>query len=211
MSSLLFGDEEDLLSKKYRLVRNTKLVKYNGRPSDEFVEDIEDETEREEVKSLVDQYDELDSWGQPSSMSFCYLYFNLIVASANQGKPSASSFHDGNGSLRGGCPKKKSPYTLLSTAALRRVMELWTDPMVLASCGDAMAPAASLAVTAVEYYCDNNLLCDQTLCKAHELVPGLAIDRLAMTCMKEILDGAGSSSYSCALFSLGYGCPLLMA
>ena len=50
----------------------------------------------------------------------------------------------------------KSPETLLSTAALRRAMELWTDPHVLASCGDAMAPAASLAVTAVEYYQEEN-------------------------------------------------------
>ena len=47
----------------------------------------------------------------------------------------------------------------LSTAALRRAMELWTDPMVLASCGDAMAPSASLACTAIAaYYLDNHLL-----------------------------------------------------
>mmetsp|Transcript_14057 Transcript_14057/g.21089 ORF Transcript_14057/g.21089 Transcript_14057/m.21089 type:complete len:513 (+) Transcript_14057:192-1730(+) len=200
MSSLLFGEEEDLLSTKYRLVKNTKLAKYNGRPSDEFLEDIEDETEKEEVTLLVEQYDKLDdSWGQPSSMSFCYLYFNLIVASTIQGQLSHSSTHDGNGTMRGGNPKMKSPETLLSTAALRRAMELWTDPHVLASCGDAMAPAASLAVTAVEYYRVHNLLCEEHLCNAHELVPGLAIDHLAMTCMKEILDGAGSASYSSKL------------
>lgn len=203
MSSLLFGDEEDLLSEKHRLVRNTKLATYNGRPSDEFIEEMEDETEKKEVTSLVEQYDNLDdSWNQPSSMSFCYLYFNLVVACAIQGRPSHTSTHDGNGTLRGGNPKMKSPATLLSTAALRRAMELWTNPLVLASCGDAMAPAASLAVTAVQYYRDNNLLGEQPLCNAHELVPGLAIDRLVMTCMKEILDGAGSASYSSKMMKI---------
>ena len=62
-----------------------------------------------------------------------------------------------------------------------------------------MAPAASLAATAIEYYTFNSILCDTSFCNKYELVPGLAIDRLAMTCMREILDGAGSASYSAKL------------
>lgn len=202
MANLFFSDEEDLLSKKNRFIRQN-LSKYNGRPSEEYVEDIEDEDERKEAKKLVEKYDELDStWGQPSSMSFCYLYFNLIVACALHGNQSMSSVHDGNGKLRGGDPRKKSNESLLSTAALRRAMELWTDPLVLGSCGDAMAPAASLALTAIEYYTEISMLSTSPLCGKHEVVPGLAIDRLAMTCMSELSEGAGSAQYSVKLLKM---------
>jgi len=104
---------------------------------------LDDENERDELRKLVAQYDRLDStWGQPSSMSYCYLYFNLIVACAIRGNMSHCSIHDGCGVLRGGDPHKKSAESLLAVAALRRAMELWTDSLVLASCGDAIAPAA---------------------------------------------------------------------
>ena len=114
MSTLLFGDEEDLLSEKYRILKYTKLSDYNGLPSEEFVEDIEDEAEKAEVTKLVDQYNELDfsDWSQPASCSFCYLYFNLIVSCAIYGRPGCTSTHDGNGSFRGGNPKKKSAETI---------------------------------------------------------------------------------------------------
>ena len=166
MANLLLSDEEDLLSEKNRFIKQRLLEKYNGRPSEEFVEDLEDEKEREEVRQLVAQYDRLDStWGQPSSMSYCYLYFNLIIACAIRGNMSHCSIHDGCGTLRGGDPHKKSPESLLAVAALRRAMELWTDRLVLSSCGDAMAPASSLALTATATYQNGR----SRICGKHEI------------------------------------------
>ena len=49
--------------------RIQNLPNITGVPSDEFIEDIEDETEKKEVQALVEQYDESDgSWSQPSSI-----------------------------------------------------------------------------------------------------------------------------------------------
>jgi len=206
MANLLFSDEEDLLSKKNRMIKH-QFAKYNGRPTEEFIEDTEDAAGMIKVKKLLDEYDELDNsmWGgQPSSMSYCYLYFNLIVACAVHGTPCATSVHDGRGTLRGGDPCNKSAKSLLATAALRRAMELWTDPLVMASCGDAMAPAASLALSALDYYTGHDMFGAPPLCRKYELAPGLAIDRVAMACMSELLDGAGSAQYAIkVLRSLG--------
>ena len=61
-----------------------------------------------------------------------------------------------------------------------------------------MAPAASLALNAVEYYEEMGML-GGSLCRKHELVPGLSIDRAAMTCFSELLERAGSAQYSVKL------------
>ena len=50
MANLLLSDEEDLLSEKNRFIKEHLLEKYNGRPSEEYVEDLEDKKEREEVR-----------------------------------------------------------------------------------------------------------------------------------------------------------------
>ena len=65
-----------------------------------------------------------------------------------------------------------------------------------------MAPAASLALTAIEYYTEISMLSTAPLCGKHEVVPGLAIDRLAMTCMSELSEGAGSAQYSVKLLKM---------
>lgn len=169
-----------MLNEKTRLLKH-QFAKYNGRPSEDFIDAIEDEDEKKKLQEICDKYEELDSsWGEPSSMSYCYLYFNLIVACAIHGRASHSSLHDGNGTLRGGDPRKKTAETLLATAALRRAMTLWTDKHVLASCGDAMAPAASLALTAVEYYDVLGIL-EGVTCRENELVPGLSVDGAVLT------------------------------
>ena len=195
MANFLFGDEEDLLNEKTRLVK-LQLAKTNGRPTEEYIEAIEDVEAREELRKICDTYDELDSsWGEPSSMSFCYTYFNLIVACAIHCQRSHSSVHDGLGRLRGGDPRSKSPVSLMATAALRRAMELWTNKHVLASCGDAMAPAASLAMTAVQHYEKLGILGGPT-CREYEIVPGLQFDSAVITCIGELLERAGSRQYS---------------
>ncbi|KAL9182752.1 hypothetical protein ACHAXT_004031 [Thalassiosira profunda] len=194
MANLLLGDEEDLLNTKTRLIKY-ELADYNGRPSEDYVEAIEDEEKRRALQKVCDTYDALDdAWGEPSSMSYCYLYFNLLVACAYHGQPSRTSNNDGaGGSFRGGNPRFKTAESLLSTAALRRAMTLWTDPLVLKSCGDAMAPAASLAASAITLYMKEELFVSDLLGK-HEVAPGLAFDRLAITCMGELLETAGSAS-----------------
>ena len=202
IANYLFGDEEDLLNPKTRMAKY-QLAKTNGRPSEEYIDAIDDENERKELKKLCDKYDKLEdcSWSEPGSMSFCYIYFNLIVACAIRGEQSNCSNHDGCGLLRGGDPRRKNAESLLATAALRRAMMLWTDKHVLASCGDAMAPAASLALTAVQYYEALGILGGPT-CREYEIVPGLTFDRVVMTCMSELLDNAGNAEYSVKLLSL---------
>ena len=197
MANFLFGDEEDLLNKKTRLIKS-QLAETNGRPTEEYIDAIEDLEAREELRKICDTYDELDlhsSWDEPSSMSYCYTYFNLIVACAIQGQRSHSSVHDGLGRLRGGDPGSKSPVGLIATAALRRAMDLWTNRHVLASCGDAMAPAASLALTAVQHYEKLGILGGPT-CREYEIVPGLQFDSAVITCIGELLEAAGSKKYS---------------
>jgi hypothetical protein len=203
IANYLFGgdEEEDLLNPKTRIAKY-QLAKTNGRPSEEYIDAIDDESERNELRKICDEYDEMDnSWGEPGSMSFCYIYFNLIVACAIRGQRSTCSVHDGCGLLRGGDPRGKSAESLVATAALRRAMMLWTDKYVLASCGDAMAPAASLALTAVKYYEELGILGGPT-CREYEIVPGLTFDAAVMTCMSELLENAGSAQYSVKLLSL---------
>ena len=106
-----------------------------------------------------------------------------------------SSVHDGIGRLRGGDPRRKTRESLVATAALRRAMELWTNKHALASCGDAMAPAASLCLTALQYYDELGILGGPT-CREHEIVPGVTFDGVVATCMRELLDNAGSAQYS---------------
>jgi len=199
LAQLLFcDDEEDLLNVKTRTGKY-KLAKYNGRPSDEYIEDMDDKDERELLRKDCDVYDELDfGFREPSSMSYCYIYYNLIVACAIHGRASPTSIHDGCGTLRGGDPRNKSAESLLASAALRRAMSLWTDKHVLSSCGDAMAPAASLAVSAVEYY-DAIGIVGGVTCRKHELIPGLSFDGAVVTCMNELLEQAGSAQYSVKL------------
>jgi hypothetical protein len=133
IANYLFGgdEEEDLLNPKTRIAKY-QLAKTNGRPSEEYIDAIDDESERNELRKICDEYDEMDnSWGEPGSMSFCYIYFNLIVACAIRGQRSTCSVHDGCGLLRGGDPRGKSAESLVATAALRRAMMLWTDKYVI--------------------------------------------------------------------------------
>jgi len=83
----------------------------------------------------------------------------------------------------------------LAIAALRRAMSLWTDNFVRGSCGDAMAPAASLALTALKEFTKAN--CENlNECTEFEVAPGLDIDKLITTCLSELDERAGSSEYS---------------
>lgn len=199
---MILDEEEDLLRPKARFIKKY-LQEYGGRPSEEFVEDIEDDEERSKLKRLCEEYDRIDNsegWGQPGSMSFCFLYFNILVGAALHGNPSMSSVHDGRGIFRS-LDDPKSPGGLLAIAALRRALMLWTDPLVLSSCGDAMAPAASLAVNALQNF---NFLREENVVfmRDGELVPGLEYDRAVNTCIQEQLEKAGSCHHSLSILRL---------
>jgi hypothetical protein len=70
--------------------------------------------------------------------NFCCLYFNLILAAAMCGPPPESNFHDARGTLR------KGP---LADAAIKRALQLYFDPNVRESVGDAMGMAPCFACT----------------------------------------------------------------
>jgi hypothetical protein len=151
---------------------------------------------------LSDQISKINfSFSEPSSMTFCYLYFNLIVAAAIQARTSHSSVNDGNGVVRGSDQPDIHPDNMLAMAALRRAFTLWTDPLVNASCGDAMAPAASLVLTAITLYNSRRNL-GGMLCRDHELVPGLAVDAVVITCLLELNEHAASASYSASVLTV---------
>ena len=57
---LILDEEEDLLRPKARFIRE-HLQEYGGRPSEEFVEDIEDDEERSKLKRLCEEYDRIDN------------------------------------------------------------------------------------------------------------------------------------------------------
>lgn len=90
------------------------------------------------------------------AIKYCYLYYNLIVAAT---LPRIPSIHDGKGVIH------VDPYTYtsyqraLSTSALRRAFELWTDSGVIeSSCGDALAPAVNLAVNEITTFANQNYI-----------------------------------------------------
>jgi hypothetical protein len=71
-------------------------------------------------------------------LQICCLYFNLILAAAMCGPPPESNFHDARGTLR------KGP---LADAAIKRALQLYFDPNVRKSVGDAMGMAPCFACT----------------------------------------------------------------
>mmetsp|Transcript_21429 Transcript_21429/g.61426 ORF Transcript_21429/g.61426 Transcript_21429/m.61426 type:complete len:538 (+) Transcript_21429:1316-2929(+) len=196
---------EDLLSDKARVLK--ELSNYgHGRPSEEFIRRIADPEEKKRVERLCRQYDGFDNTdesGDPSSMSYCYLYFSLLVAAAVRARSTNFSFHDGNGSIRGNFyigPDSVAEYHL-AIAALRRAMSLWSNLDVLDSCGDAMAPAAALAITGLRH-CIAKRTLGGVACREDEIIPGLAADAAVKACLCEILREAISARYAAELLEL---------
>jgi hypothetical protein len=205
MVQLLLADDDALLNQKTKLLKKLG-PQYNGKlPTDSYIQhQIADETERTRVQKLSEQIIKIESdflFSEPPSMTFCYLYFNLIVAAAIHATPSHASIHDGSGMIRGSQEPDRHPDCMLAMAALRRVFTLWTDPLVNESCGDAMAPAASLVMTAIRLYNSRRNL-GGVRCRDYELVPGLAVDALVITCLSELNDFAASASYSVSILKV---------
>jgi hypothetical protein len=206
MVQLLLADEDALLHHKTQLLKELG-PQYSGKnPTDSYIQlQIPDETERKRVQELSDQIFKIESkfsFSEPSSMTFCYLYFNLIVAAAIQARTSLSSINDGHGVIRGSDQPDDHPDYRLATAALRRAFTLWTDPLVNMSCGDAMAPAASLVLTTIQLYNSRRNLGGAPFCREHELVPGLAVDAVVITCLNELNECSASGPHSASILTV---------
>ena len=196
--------KEDLLSDEAKILSN--LSKHgHGRPTEKFIDRIADPEEKKRVEKLCEQLDGLNRHksGDPPSMSYCYLYFTLLVAAVVRGRSTNFSFHDGDGSIRGSIvlgPDSTAEY-YLALAALRRAMSLWSNPYVLDSCGDAMAPAAALAITGLRHYLEREML-GGIACREDEIIPGLSPDGAVNACLKEILREGISVRYAAELLGL---------
>ena len=138
MTELLLTGTENMLTE--RVKKRLAAGFPDGLPSVEFAQYELTGEARAAACKLLDSDDEDDEWeggGQPS-YNFCFLYFNLILAAAVHGESSPCSAHDGRGALRPGP---------LADAAKQRCLELYFDPNVRESVGDAMCPAPSFALT----------------------------------------------------------------
>lgn len=142
------------------------------------------------VSALRDEED-ARGWGRtPGSMQYAYLHFNLLIASAVQGRSSVISANDGTGSIRigrPGCTNQDIPLR-----AIARACELWTDPRVRESCGDALAPGASFATTVMQMFSPRPgiQLMTSFYNSRLELAPGLSRDGAVMAAVGELADGA---------------------
>ena len=83
---------------------------------------------------------DVDDDGEGAMTNYAYLYFNLLLLSAVQSPQSHMSENDGAGTLRKG---------RVAEAATARLLDLWLDPEVRASCGQAMDPGASFVCRAL--------------------------------------------------------------
>ena len=110
---------------------------------------------------------------------FCYLHFNLLLSFALQAKLSRDSVFDGFGTLRSGP---------IAEAAMKRCLELWLNESARLSCGDAMAPAFSFAITYIKERSSRAGPC--------ELAPGLPCDGVLKACLQEVLEHGHASLHA---------------
>jgi hypothetical protein len=133
MTDLFLG--EDLLSPSKR---ETKAAFPLGLPDGDYIERGELSEERRALARQLMKKEEGMYGVQPGSYFYCYVFYNLLISAAFDPShgPHMSSIHDGRG-----YPRTNS----LAIAARAKALQLWFDPMVRESCGDAMAPAPSFA------------------------------------------------------------------
>lgn len=205
---LLTCNKEDLLHDSARFTKQYfgDICKADGEPTETWIDaaypNPGDEAERKRLsKGAMDHYEiHCNIRGDvPSSMKICFAYYNLIVAAAVQSPPASTSIGDGYGNLR---LDPNEDDVSMAIAALRRAMQLWKDNFVRRSCGDALAPAASLALTAMkefiqygmkDYHPKHHLVDQLERC---ELIPGLDIAEFVCTTLSEFKEMAASSIYS---------------
>jgi len=133
-------------------------------------------------------------------MEYAYLYVNILVASAVQGRQTMGSANDGSGRIRIGTPG--STIKELPLRAIARVCELWTDPLARESCGDALAPGSSFATTVARTFGQpGKQLLTPSYNSRLELGPGLSRDGAVMAAIGELADGAVARQQACTLLT----------
>ena len=132
-----------------------------------------------------EEHDLERAYGDKGAYEFCFLHYNLLLGAGYAGESiGMCSAHDG-----ASAQPRQSP---VGEAAQRRAMLLWLDPGVRESCGDAMGPAASFALS---YFTASDHVERATL-----LASGVG-----QACFDEMsMSGAGAARYARALLrSLG--------
>lgn len=182
---LLYG--EDLLTEN---IRKRRDYFDDGLPSTEYIDLVLERDDPELAKrarKLHEEEDAVDLWsGVNGAMEFCYLYFNLILCAAVRAGKSSCSIHDGDGNIR--------QIGKLPEVATRRALELWSNKLVMESCGDAMAPGASIGVTAMNKWCPNEK--ELSVEFDGELAPGLTFDAAVICALKEFDESGAALQYT---------------
>jgi hypothetical protein len=171
-SFLLVGD--DLRSESARAWRAAFPL---GKPSAEAC-DMLLSPEEAATAAALEEADDARGWARSGAYTFCFLYYNIILAAAVASNSSVASTHDGAGALRSG---------RMPDAAARRAMALWLDPAVRESCGDAMAPAPSFALTYIT--------ARGAAAGPGELAPGVGTAALVSACVGELSEGSAAGRY----------------
>jgi hypothetical protein len=179
----LYG--EDLIC---RNIRRQRLIFPRGLPSEDGVKYSLKGSDIQDLAMSFVNADKALSGTDPATSGvyrYCYLHFNLILACAVVGKPSRRSPNDGIGKLRTGT---------CAEAATKRVLELWLDERTRLSCGDALAPAFSFAVTYIQ--------AKKFLAGPGELAPGCPLDEVLKACLSEILENGGAAKHATKLLKM---------
>jgi hypothetical protein len=169
---LLAGD--DLLSDSARAWRAAFPL---GKPSLEACDMLLSPEDAATAEAL-NEADDASGGARSGAYVFCYLYYNIILAAAVAGSSSGWSVHDGVGTLRSG---------RMADAAARRALSLWLDPSVRESCGDALAPAPSFALTYVT--------ARGAAAGPGELAPGVCVAACVSACVSELSEGSAAGRY----------------
>ena len=155
-----------------------------GRPTSEYVKALGKTRFSSAQLAAISHFDAAENrcMQAPGSYRFCWLAFNLLMATAMRSQPSMSSVHDGRGTVR-----KES---LVAYAASKRILELWCNKHVRRSCGDAMAPAVSFTLSFLQ---DEDLFLSLSYCPPESRVfpEGLVCAALA-----EFAQHGASKSYA---------------
>ena len=192
---------ENFMSPSARFVKKhlSAYCKNMETPTQEYIGNhISDPYERERVMKAIKKLSKISKADKdPCSMQYAYGHYALMVAAAVEGTATDVSSNDGRGRLRLGRDDNK----YLTIVAIRECLSLWTDPLVRASCLDALAPAASLALTSIEEFTGMESKYFDYL-EESEVAPGLDIDKAILTCLVAIREEALNVDYAIQILVL---------
>ena len=164
-----------------------------GRPSDDYLEQYRHLYSTTQLRDLK-KYDKMEdrNWGNsPGSYRFCWLGFNLLMASAMRTQRTMASPHDGTGTIR-------KENRALAFAISKRIMDLWCNPNVRRSCGDAMSPAVSFTRS---FITDQDCFLCLRSDDAHSPWGQLWPSRVVSAALGEIADRGAATKYAAKILT----------